>query len=85
MLDILSRDPRFKCSHNKFIVDESLEHVECGLCGKELNPMWVLSQLCNVEARFNLKFKHLNKQLALAEKKNRCKCEHCSKITRIQR
>jgi len=34
-----------KCKHTKFIVDESLNEVECGICGEKLNPIWVISQM----------------------------------------
>ncbi len=83
--DIIIRKTDFGCIHNKYIIDERMEHVECALCGEKLNPMWVLGELCYKEARFNMRIDHLVKVVEKADKKNRCKCEHCSKMTRIQR
>lgn len=85
MNDIITRKVDFNCQHNKYIVDERLEYVECALCGEKLNPMWVMSQLCLLEARYNMRLKHLGKLCEKAGKKNHCKCEHCGKMTKIQR
>lgn len=71
------------CAHNQFIVDEALNTVECGLCHAQLNPIWVLRQLSNTEARY---WRHLEALKATAEDakgRNRCKCEHCQQMTRI--
>lgn len=73
------------CSHTKYLVSEKLNYVECGLCGKELNPMWVLAQMCNRENRANMEVDRLKKIAEKADSKNRCKCEHCGKMTRIQK
>lgn len=72
-----------RCKHNKFLVDEELGYVECGICGEHLNPIWVISQLCNREARAWVKLNDLNKLAIEASQKNRCKCEHCKQMTRI--
>lgn len=76
-----------RCIHTKFKVDETLEHVECGLCGKQLNPMWVLIQFGNTESRYFHRINMLKDQAekAKAKAKNRCKCEHCGKMTKIQK
>lgn len=82
---VIQRSFKQVCQHNKYLVDESLNTVECGLCGKELNPMWVLQQFVNSENRAIMNINQLNKIAEKADKKNRCKCEHCKKMTRIQR
>lgn len=74
-----------QCQHNKFEVDPTLNYVSCGLCGENLNPMWVLARLCSKESRFNLHLEYLEETVEKADKKNRCKCEHCKKMTQIQR
>jgi len=83
---IFTRD-RFKtnCQHNKFQVDSRHSTVECGLCGEKLNPMWVIEQFCNKEHRLFMQLDFLRKLAKKAEIKNRCKCEHCEKMTRIQK
>lgn len=74
-----------RCQHNNFIVAPSLNTVECGICGKELNPIWVLEQLCNKESRANRRVQQLQQMADAAIKMNRCKCEHCNQMTRIKK
>lgn len=73
------------CRHNKYILNEQLNTVKCGICEKELNPIWVLTQFVNAESRYFMNIEALEKTAEKAKKKNRCKCEHCQKMTRIQR
>jgi len=82
---VLVRHQSFKCRHNRYIVDPRLSVVECGICGEKLNPMWVLEQLCGRENRAADRLEFLNKQAEKAINKNRCKCEKCGEMTRIQR
>lgn len=74
-----------RCSHNKYIFDESLNVVICGICKKELNPMYVIKQFMNKENRYMIRLKYLNDLMEKAIKKNRCKCVNCDKMTPIQR
>lgn len=73
------------CQHNEILVDDELAYVECGLCGEKLNPIWVLKKMCNREHRAIDRIERLNDLAEKAIKKNRCKCEKCGKMTRIQR
>ena len=72
-----------RCQHNKFIVDETLNTVECGICGDKLNPIWALAQFSKKEARVRQSVEAAQEIAKKAEAKNRCKCEHCKKMTRI--
>lgn len=74
-----------RCQHNKFEVNESLALIKCGTCGEPLNPIWCLAQFARAESRYQLRITELEKTAAKAEKKNKCKCEHCKKMTRIHR
>lgn len=74
-----------RCQHNKFMVDKRNAFVECGLCGEKLNPIWVLEQLCNKEARVIRHAEELERVAVKAAAKNKCKCEKCGEFTRIQR
>ena len=74
-----------QCRHNKFIVDETLNEVQCGICGSYLNPMWVLKHLCGHEHRAANHLKELEQQVEKTKDKLRCKCQHCGKMTRIHR
>jgi len=83
--EIMVRKRGFKCRHSKFLVDPQLAYVECGFCGEQLNPMWVVGQLCDREALANRKVRALEEVAKRAEAKNRCKCEKCGEMTRIQK
>ena len=74
-----------RCAHNKFIIDDSLTTVECGICGYQLNPIWVIDQLRFQESRYSMAMEEIKKTLEKAKAKTRCKCEHCKKMTRIVR
>ncbi|SDV49254.1 hypothetical protein SAMN05216551_107187 [Chitinasiproducens palmae] len=79
----LDRAP-FKCAHvHGFTVDESLEQVTCRTCGERLNPMWVLSQLCNSETRWRQSREQYQDEMKRLKERSRTKCEHCGKMTRI--
>lgn len=71
------------CQHNKFIYDETLGYVECGLCGEHLNPMWVLAQFTRKEARAVRYLAQLERLVADTRAKTKCKCQHCGKMTDI--
>jgi len=74
-----------RCVHNKYIIDQARLKVDCALCHKELNPVWVLMQFRNQENRLRMSISKLEQIKERAEKKNRCKCEHCNQMTRIER
>lgn len=74
-----------QCYHSHFMVDETLNNVTCGKCKKELNPMWVLKELCQNEAYDRRRLSQLREEVKATENKMRCKCENCGKMTRIAR
>lgn len=75
---------RFReCRHGSYIVDETLNQVTCGLCKKELNPMWVLKDLAMIESNNRHRLSELKRELKSTENKMHCKCDKCGKMTRI--
>lgn len=74
-----------KCIHNRYLIDTKKNYVECSICGDHLNPMWVLEQLCYEEARVWKNLDFLKKRVEKTKDKLRCKCQHCQKMTRIER
>jgi uncharacterized protein (UPF0212 family) len=83
--NVLNRVHSFKCFHGKFQVNTELGYVECGKCGEHLNPMWVLGQLCRPEEDLRRSLKYYEAMAETAKDKNRCKCEHCGKLTKIHK
>jgi len=76
-----------KCQHIMvgYVVDPAAAEVECGKCGEKLNPMWVLGQLATIDRRMaESQARYQDEQKRLAERQ-RTKCYHCGKITRISR
>lgn len=72
-----------QCQHNKFILDDQLGYVKCGICGEHLNPMWVIQRFSDSEHRLFKHLKYLKRLVDETKDKTRCKCEHCGKITGI--
>lgn len=74
-----------RCSHQKVIVDESLNTVECKDCGEKLNPVWVLAQYANKERLAVQHLEILRELQKKAEAKTKCKCQKCGQMTNIVR
>lgn len=74
------------CTHRTatFIVDESLEEVQCGDCGAKLNAHWVLRQLCEKESRWRRKYEEYRDAVADIKDRTRTKCVHCEQMTPIR-
>lgn len=72
------------CNHLSIIVNEGLTTVECKTCGeKNVSPIdWIRSM---IGEWFRVKDLMVRYKTALAryEAKQRTRCEHCSKITRV--
>ena len=73
------------CSHTNvtYVVDEKLAEVQCGECGAKLEPVWVLRQLCEKEAKWN---RNREEYLAIKEEvqgRTRTRCQHCDQMTSI--
>lgn len=73
------------CSHRTctYIVDESLAEVQCGDCGAKLEPVWVLRQLCEKEARWNERRKEFLELQEETKGRTRTRCQHCDQMTAI--
>lgn len=72
--------PPVRCCHGRYQVDESLDAVECAICGERLNPMWVLRDLAADEARDHHRIVALKRALADAQSALKWKCGHCYKM-----
>lgn len=74
-----------RCQHNKFIVDESMAEVVCGLCERKLNPIWCLVQYTRGEGRIRSHLEYLEQRVKKTQDKLRCKCRKCGQMTSIIR
>lgn len=72
-----------QCKHNEVILDPELAYVKCKLCGEKLNPLWVLSQYADSEARLFKQLEIVKREYELVKNKTKCKCEKCGGVTRI--
>jgi len=89
-IDIISlRRKHNSCEHGKISVDISENEIVCDLCGERINPIWWLSQWANKEGMYKTRLNELKQCIAETEDeekvKNRCKCEHCGKMTKINK
>lgn len=72
-----------RCWHRRFIVDDTLDTVECRDCGEKLNPMYALKQLAQNENKYHeYHARYHDEQQRLAER-SKTKCTHCGQMTRI--
>jgi hypothetical protein len=73
------------CDHRTctYIVDEKLAEVQCGDCGAKLEPVWVLRQLCEKEARWNERRKEFLELQEETRGRTRTRCQHCDQMTAI--
>lgn len=74
-----------KCNHRDFKLDETRDVVVCGICSEDLSPLWVLKQFSKRESWTHRRITEAREALKKAESKNRCKCEHCGKMTKVQK
>ena len=83
---VLSKVKKFttdECKHNSIVMDSKVAMVRCGLCGEQLNPLWVLEQLCDKEASARQELDRLKRQIEITKNKTRCKCQKCGEMTGI--
>lgn len=73
-----------KCKHLHVLVDSELADVQCQDCGEKLNPIWVLYRLATEESRFDHRRKALMDEREKLQAKQRTKCQHCGKMTRVR-
>jgi hypothetical protein len=80
------------CGHTQIIADAELEQVTCKQCGEKLNAVQILARFAKEQNLWWHRAQEYRKavesyqqlDVELAEK-HRCKCEHCKKMTRIDR
>lgn len=73
------------CRHLAVYCDTRHSEVTCQQCGEKLNPVWILQTMSLEESMRRKRMEALQDACQKAEKKNRCKCEHCGKMTRISK
>jgi len=71
------------CKHTQFTIDRQLAHVKCRQCGETLDPMFVLLQLASDETMYHQFHKRYEEELSRLRKRQKTKCQHCKRITRI--
>ena len=76
---------RTNCNHTNIIIDEALWQIECEDCKEIIDPIWFLSMVARKESNAKWNITELKKQEYELIKKQRCKCDHCGKITKISR
>lgn len=74
-----------ECRHPRFLVDESLNEVECSICGALLNPVWVLGQLANQESQLAVRRTKLRALVRKLSDKMKYKCRSCGKMNDMTR
>lgn len=73
------------CMHRHLEVDIKNELVLCTDCKERIIPMVALKQMMDTEGQLHRRIETMKEILTKAAKKNRCKCEKCGEMTRIQK
>lgn len=68
-----------------YSIREGETEVECGNCGTRLDPMFVLRRLAIEETKFEQNRQRYQDEMRRLSERQRTKCDHCGKMTRISR
>ena len=75
------------CQHTRVLIDEKLYYIECEQCGERLDPVgWLIGlkkRGLAVLFEYQQTMREQEKLIAYIKKHNRCKCEHCGRLTKI--
>lgn len=83
---MLSLVPRGSgCLEHAYVIDPEASEVTCSICKKSFSPMAVLVDLARKESRWMQNGKAYREDMKRLSARERTKCEHCQKITRISR
>ena len=72
-----------RCRHRQIVVDEDLLEVECGTCGKKLNPITILARFAQEESYWGHRLEKIKEFDLRFSKKKKTKCRHCNKFTEV--
>jgi len=77
---------RQACDHRMatYIIATGEAEVTCGRCRAKLDPMWVLQQLATEDRRIHEGMKAARATDERRRERQRTKCEHCARMTRIR-
>lgn len=81
--EVRSRYRYDKCRHLRVEVDADLAECTCKDCGERLNPIAVLVRYATEESRLSQCIDAMKVEREKLEKRVRCKCDHCGKMTRV--
>jgi hypothetical protein len=66
-LERLARAPRSDCPHPKFLIDEKQRTVQCGACGRWLDPVWCLMRFMERDEAVERRIQQLRELEAAAK------------------
>ncbi|WP_036058306.1 hypothetical protein [Leptospira sp. P2653] len=76
-----------KCNHDSAYIVEGSPYLQCQACEEDLDPIWFMTRIANQEQAKEWRVKHLtdviNDMNQEIENRNRVKCEHCGKFTKV--
>ncbi len=89
VLDVVRDNMRMRrylkeCAHRKTKIDTTLSRLVCSDCGEHLNPVEWLAQVAELFEGLAQERARLDTARARYEAKQRCRCEHCGKITKVR-
>ncbi|EKR83040.1 hypothetical protein LEP1GSC084_2035 [Leptospira interrogans serovar Medanensis str. L0448] len=76
-----------KCNHDSAYIVEGSPYLQCQTCEEDLDPIWFMTRIADQEQLKEWRVKRLTDRIndltQEIENRNRVKCEHCGKFTKI--
>lgn len=73
-----------ECKHTSVIVDRMEAKLTCRGCGKEVSPIEWIATMAEHWGYVRELTRRYDEAKATFEAKQRCRCEHCGKITSVR-
>lgn len=70
--------------HGPYVIDQRAAQVQCQACGMLMNPIQCLVEYARQWEHIDWRMEEMRKLKAKLEEKQRCKCEHCGKFTKVK-
>lgn len=81
---VLARKHDKTCLHINVLIDTVLATLQCQTCKAHLNPMEWIAHMADEWQRVTMLYQGYVKAKASYEAKQRTRCEHCHKLTKVR-
>lgn len=72
------------CLDHAYVIDTDNDEISCSKCKKLFSPMAALIDLARKESQWHYNHEKYKMECERLDKKQRTKCQHCHKMTKIK-